>query len=117
MKEPPDPRVYLEDILEAAGKAREFTTGLSFEQFEADEKSIYAVVRALEIVGEASKRVPQPIRDRATEVPWRSMSGMRDKLIHAYSGVDLKVVWGTVHEELPSVVTAIETLLQDLSEP
>ena len=80
-----DPRVYLDDILDAARKAQEFSAGLSFEQFEADERSVYAVVRALEIVGEAAKNVGPATRNRAPEVPWRLMTGMRDKLIHAFA--------------------------------
>ena len=116
MSEKRDPRVYLEDILDAARKAGEFSAGLSFEDFEADEKTVYAVVRALEIVGEASKQLPPGIRERAPDVPWRSMTGMRDKLIHAYSGIDLKVVWRTIHDELPGAVAEIQALLRDLDE-
>jgi uncharacterized protein with HEPN domain len=111
-----DPHVYLDDILDAAKKAREFSAGFSFEQFEADEKTVYAVVRALEIVGEASKQVAPEIRDLAPEIPWRLMTGMRDKLIHAYSGIDLKVVWRTIQEELPGVVAGIESLIRALDE-
>jgi uncharacterized protein with HEPN domain len=75
---------------------------------------VFAVVRALEIVGEAAKLVPAEVRDRAPEIPWRVMAGMRDKLIHAYAGVDLQVVWRTVHEELPAVLVHIEALLREL---
>ncbi len=116
MSEERDPRVYLDDILEAVRKAQEFSAGLSFEDFEADEKTVYAVVRALEIVGEASKQVTPGIRDRAPHVPWRLMTGMRDKLIHAYSGVDLKVVWRTIHDELPEVEAGIQALIRNLDE-
>lgn len=108
-----DFRVYLEDILDAARKAQQFLSGLTFEQFEADEKTVFAVVRALEIVGEEAKLVPAEVRDRAPEIPWHVMAGMRDKLIHAYAGVDLQVVWRTVHEELPSVVAQVEALLAE----
>lgn len=87
-----DPAVYLDDILDAAEKATRFTEGLSFDDFEADDRTVFAVVRALEIVGEAAKRVPPSLRGRAAHVPWQEMSGMRDKLIHAYHGVDLRVV-------------------------
>ena len=109
-------RVYLEDILDAARKAQEFSVGLSLEEFETDEKTVYAVVRALEIVGEAAKQVPSGMRDRAPDIPWRSMTGMRDKLIHAYAGVDLRVVWRTIHDELPGVVAGVESLLRLLEE-
>lgn len=73
-----------------------------------------AVIRNLEIVGEAAKRVPDSIRDRAPEVPWREMAGMRDKLAHDYLGVDLNLVWDVVASELPGARAHIATLLDEL---
>jgi uncharacterized protein with HEPN domain len=79
----------------------------------ADEKTLYAVVRALEIVGEAAKRIPQDIRDRYPQVPWRSMVGIRDKLIHDYVSVNLEVVWRTFTEDLPPLLLMIEHVIDE----
>ncbi len=112
MTEPRDQRVYLEDILDAIDKAESFVGDLSAEEFAQDPKTAFAVIRALEIIGEAAKHVPDHIRDRSPGIPWRSITGMRDKLIHSYSAVDLEVVWRTVHTELPLLRRGIEVLLE-----
>jgi len=105
----------LNDIRAAASKARQFTAGLDYAAFAADDKSIYAVVRALEIVGEATKRIPQEIRDLAPTIPWRSMAGSRDKLIHDYITVDLENVWHTIVVDLPLLDAELNSLIQAIS--
>src|SRR3990172_1276320 len=99
---------YLRDILDAMGKAQQFVENLSYEQFAVDDKTVFAVVRALEIVGEATKNIPKPIRKEYPEVPWKDMAGMRDKLIHDYFGVDVETVWLTVAEKIPQVKPLIQ---------
>ena len=116
MKVPRDHRDYLEDIRHAVLKALEFVEGMAYEDFLVDDKTLFAVVRALEILGEATKRIPNEVRDRAPQIPWRSMAGIRDKLIHDYVNVNVEVVWKTVTEDLPSLLPMIQGILDQMSE-
>jgi uncharacterized protein with HEPN domain len=104
----------LADILDAIAKARQFVAGMTVDQFVGDDKTVYAAVRALEVIGEAVKSIPQPIWDRYSELPWRDIVGMRDKLIHKYFGVNLIAVWKTVHEDLPSLEPVVQRILAEM---
>lgn len=104
---------FLEDIRAAALKAQEFVVGMDYAAFADDEKSAYAVVRALEIIGEAAKRIPQDVRNQNPAIPWRAMAGIRDKLIHDYTSVNLEVVWQTVIEDLPGLALQLDQLIRD----
>ncbi len=85
---------YVNDILSCFQETQEFTQGLDYEAFAKDRRTVKAVVRSLEVMGEAAKRIPEDIRRRYPEIPWKRMTGMRDKLIHEYSGVDREIIWG-----------------------
>jgi len=104
---------YLDDILDAIEQIKEFTQGISEEQFCQDLKTAYAVIHAFEIIGEATKRLPERIKGAYPDLPWRAMAGMRNKLIHDYFGINLMVVWKTISEDLPFLETVIRRIQTD----
>lgn len=104
---------YLQDIADVIENVEKFTAGMDYEKFIADEKTIFAVVRAFEIIGEATKKIPLEVRTGYPGVPWKEMAGFRDKLSHEYFGVDLKVVWQTLKEDIPLLKPAISQLLKE----
>ncbi|TSA24178.1 DUF86 domain-containing protein [bacterium] len=106
---------YLNDILESIINIKSFIHDMDFLTFQEDKKSQYAVIRALEIIGEASKKIPKVIQKTYSDIPWRFMSGMKDKLIHDYFGVDTQVVWNTVTEDILSLEDGIKKLVSDYS--
>lgn len=108
-----DYTLYLKDILAAIGSIESFIAGMDWETFQADDKTTSAVMRKLEVIGEAVKQVPDEIRQKYTQVPWKEMAGMRDKLIHFYFGVDYRLVWRAIKERLPQVKQEIMKILQD----
>ena len=105
---------YLADIIAAMEKIEVFIQGFDEMSFHQDEKTIFAVIRALEIIGEASKRVPETARQRHPSVPWRAMTGMRDKLIHDYTIVDVTVVWKTATEDVPVLKPLLKQMISEL---
>lgn len=106
---------YVGDIVDAVEKIQKFTEGMQFQQFKSDDKTIYAVVRALEIIGEAAKKVPPFIKAMDPSAPWREMAGMRDKLIHEYFGVNVDVLWRTIREDLPPLKPVLKKILDEIA--
>jgi len=114
MKEKREFRDYLSDIFDTIEKIEGFTQDIYFEAFAEDEMRVFAVVRALEIIGEAAKNVPMDLKENYPSVPWKEMAGTRDKLIHFYFGVNLNVVWKTIVKDLPPLKEQIAEILRDL---
>ena len=101
---PSDIKVYLEDILTAAEKIESYISDLSFEKFTEDCKTFDAVIRNLEIIGEAAKKLRDDENCQYSEIDWKKMAGLRDILIHEYFGVDAEIVWDVVQNKLPDLV-------------
>jgi uncharacterized protein with HEPN domain len=96
-------RLRVEDILDAIARIEQYVGGLSFEQFQADQKTVDAVVRNLEVIGEAVRHLSADHEGLPAEIPWSDIAGMRSILIHEYFGVDLNIVWQTVTDDLPEL--------------
>jgi len=107
-----DDRVYLEHIVEAAGKAARYLREIGEAGFRNDTLVQDGVIRQIEIMGEAAKRVSPEFRSAHPDIPWQDMAGMRDKLIHDYFGVDITQVWLTATEDLPPLVKRITVLMR-----
>jgi len=102
-----DIRDYLQDIQEAITDIEEFVANMTYEEFIKDRKTLNAVVRSIEIIGEASKKLPNSLKAKYAELPWKEIMGMRDKLIHAYFGMDTETIWETIKHNIPTLKQTI----------
>jgi uncharacterized protein with HEPN domain len=109
-----DAAVFLDDIIEACDKIFRYTSGSIAEQFYRDEKTIDAVVRNLEVIGEAAKNVPDEMRAKIA-VDWKKMAGLRDVLIHGYFGIDLEIIWDIVENKLPMLRREVSSYVSEPS--
>ena len=106
-----DYRLLLKDILAATEALESFVEGMELEEFTADDKTRTAVFGKFEIIGEAAKNVPEDVKRQYPTIPWKEMEGMRDRLIHAYFGIDYGLVWAAIKNRLPVVKKLITQIL------
>lgn len=109
-----DSKLYLADILDSGQAILSYVENLDFEQFSKDRMRHAAVVREFEIIGEAVGKLPDSMKEKHPDVPWREIKDFRNRLIHEYFGVDLRIVWNTVHQDLPARLTAATSHLDGL---
>jgi uncharacterized protein with HEPN domain len=108
-----DWKVRIEDILEAVERIRRYTTGMSERQFIADDRTVDAVIRNLEVIGEAAKRVPPHVTEHHPEIPWARMNEMRNILVHEYHSVDPAIIFDSARHDLPPLVGPLRSLLNE----
>ena len=104
-------KLYINDILEAIRNIEDYTKSISFKEFSGNQMIIDAVVRNFEIIGEAANHVSPKTRFSVPEIPWEDITGMRNKIIHEYFGVDLEIIWQTIQESLPDFKKTIKKLI------
>ena len=105
---------FLEDAMGAMERAERFVADMSYEDFIKDEKTVFAVLRAIEVIGEAVKHMPFDFRMKFPDIPWRDIAGMRDILIHVYFAVDLETVWETIKTNIPKTKPFLIGVLKEI---
>ena len=105
-------KIYLQDILDAFESIENFLGEMTLAEFRDDDKTASAVIRKFEIIGEAAKQIPKEIRQKYSDIPWKEMAGMRDRLIHFYMGVDYELIWETITERIPEIRPLIKKIIE-----
>ncbi len=108
---------YLADVVEAAQRIVSYTAELSYEEFLADRKTQDAVLRNLQVMGEAVKKLSAPVKQAHPHLPWKQMAGMRDKVVHDYFGINYDIVWALAKQELPALLPSLAAILPETGQP
>lgn len=107
---------YVQDMIDNCDYAIEFVEGVTLDTFRANREKSYAVVYAIEIIGEAASHIPQNLREKYPAVAWTYAAGMRNHIVHGYFGIDLEIVWKTIRDDLPALRRELVPMLQDLND-
>lgn len=108
------PKLLLLDILESAEKIDIYTSNLTYDEFIDDSKTIDAVIRNIEIIGEATNRLPEELKETNTNIDWFKIRGLRNRIVHNYFGINYRIIWSIKEEDIPNLVTQIKILLNEL---
>ncbi len=111
-----DNKLFLKDIYKSCEYILEFIEGMDFDEFKVDEKTLSAVIRKFEIIGESVRYLPDRIKENYSNVPWKEMAGMRDRLIHGYFGIDYNIIWDTIKRKIPNLISIISQILNDIED-
>lgn len=106
-------KMRFDDILECISRIQRYIEGMTFDEFEEDDKTVDSVLRNLEIIGEASRHIPRALKEKYPSLPWMEMYTMRNIVIHEYHGVNLSIIWQTITEDLPPLILQIKEVLEE----
>ena len=108
-----DWKLYVEDVLECIKKVEKYIGDMDFTLFEKDDKTVDAVIKNLETIGEATGHIPDDIKARHKDIPWKEIVGLRNRIVHGYFNIDLKIIWGVIKQELPTLKIQLEHILKE----